>query len=96
MRPLASISPAGKHSPPLCILVDQRRPFGTSSDGFFEKKLTGSNLNPAVVALITGHSSGRGTCVIPKVYQATTSWRSRERLASVHAGRPSPGALWFG
>jgi HEAT repeat protein len=51
--------------------------FGTSTAGFREKKLTGRSLKPASVAVMTGHSSGRGTCVIPNVYHTTTSSPSR-------------------
>jgi NAD(P)-dependent dehydrogenase (short-subunit alcohol dehydrogenase family) len=50
-----------------------RHHLGTSNAGFLAKKPAGRSVKPAVVALITGQSSGRGMCVTPNVYQATTS-----------------------
>src|SRR5687767_258670 len=73
--------------------IDKHQRFGTSSAGLRLKKPTGTSLKPVVVALMMGHSSGRGTCVRPNVYHATTSVPSSERFFSVHAGNPSPGSL---
>jgi hypothetical protein len=70
-----------------------RRGRGTSIAGFFEKKPTGTSLKPTFVALITGHSSGRGMCVGANVYHTTMSCPSSERLPAVHFGSPSPGSL---
>jgi len=58
-----------------------------------EKNPLGINLNPARCTAMTGHSSGRGICVTPTVYQRTTSAFSTERFARVHCGNPSSPLL---
>src|SRR5262245_57227532 len=73
-----------------------RRYFGTSKAGLREKKPAGIILNPTCVTGITGHSSGRGMCVMPIVYHTTTSWLANVSLFPAHRVSPAPPRLWFG
>ena len=66
---------------------------GTSSAGFFVKNPPGISLNPTCVTGITGHSSGRGMCVTPNVYQTTTSWFDSDSLFDTHFANPAPPGL---
>ena len=52
-------------------------------------------MKPVRVTGITGQSSGRGTCVGPKVCHITMSWPSMSRSAAAYAGSPPPPGLWF-
>ena len=60
-----------------------------SSVGLRSKNPTGSSRKPARATGMIGQSSGRTKCVVPTVYQSTTSLSSSGRSASLHCGRPT-------
>ena len=55
---------------------------------------SGFRQNETMSTGMTGHSSGRGTWLMPKTYQSTTSVSSIGRSCAVHAGSPRSSALW--
>ena len=61
-----------------------------------EKKPAGIILKPTCVTGITGHSSGRGMCVTPIVYQTTTSWFDSDSLLATQRGEPVAAAALVG